>query len=418
MKRRIVASFAAAMMSFAGIALASPGNAAPDSSADAGQIMVKFRDDAAAPGLLRQKGLNSSATIGSTGAVLVKAPRGKKAQLIQELSSNPDVEYAEPDEVVTATTADPYFERQYALHNVGQSFTDTANTLTVPGGTRDADVDAVAAWNITRGSGTKVAIIDSGVAIDHQDISHKVVARANFSSTIIDEPADYDRYGHGTHVAGIIAAEHNSAGVAGVCPDCTILDVKVLDDNGAGSSSAVAEGIDWAVANGAKVINMSLGQSVPSLTLEAAVKNAWDKGVVLVAAAGNAGTQAQIYPAAYPEVMAVAATDNNDLKAPFSTYGEWVDVAAPGVDVYSTFPNHQFLLGIQSGSQTGYDLASGTSMASPIVAGVAALVWSSHPGTTNESVREDIESTAEPIEGTGTYWEHGRVDADDAVSER
>ena len=404
-------------LSLGGIALASPGNAAGESSPGTEQIIVKFRDNAAAPGLLRQQGLNSSATIGSTGAVLVKAPRGKEAQLIQELSSNPDVEYAEPDEVVSAATADPYFERQYALHNVGQSFTDTANTETVPAGTRDADVDAVAAWDITRGGGTKVAIIDSGVAIDHEDISHKVVARANFSDTIIDEPADYDRYGHGTHVAGIVAAEHNSTGVAGVCPDCTILDVKVLGDTGAGSSSAVAEGIDWAVANGAKVINMSLGQSVPSLTLEAAIKNAWSKGVVLVAAAGNSGTQAPIYPAAYPKVIAVAATDNNDVKAPFSTYGEWVDVAAPGVGVYSTFPNHDFVLGLQNGRHKGYDLASGTSMASPIVAGVAGLVWSSDPDSTNESVREDIESTAEPIEGTGTYWEHGRVDADDAVSE-
>ena len=162
---------------------------------------------------------------------------------------------------------------------------------------------------------------------------------------------------------------------------------------------------------------MSLGQSVPSLTLEAAIKNAWSKGVVLVAAAGNSGTQAPIYPAAYPKVIAVAATDNNDVKAPFSTYGEWVDVAAPGVGVYSTFPNHDFVLGLQNGRHKGYDLASGTSMSSPIVAGVAGLVWSSDPDSTNESVREDIESTAEPIEGTGTYWEHGRVDADDAVSE-
>ena len=405
------------MMSLAGVALASPGNAAPEASPSTGQIIVKFRDNAAAPGQLRQHGLEPGTTIGSTGAVLVKMPAGKEGQLIEGLSRNPNVEYAEPDEPVSAATSDPYFERQYALHNVGQSFTNTANTVTVAAGTKDADVDAVAAWDITRGSGTKVAIIDSGVAIDHEDISHKVVARVNFSDTIIDEPADYDRYGHGTHVAGIVAAEHNSAGVAGVCPDCTILDVKVLDDAGAGSSSAVAEGIDWAVANGAKVINMSLGQSVPSLTLEAAIKNAWNKGVVLVAAAGNAGTEAKIYPAAYPKVIAVAATDNKDVKAPFSSHGEWVDVAAPGVDVYSTFPNHDFVLGLQNGRHKGYDLASGTSMASPIVAGVAALVWSSDPDSTNKSVREDIESTADPIEGTGTYWEHGRVDADDAVSE-
>jgi thermitase len=402
-------------MSLGGLTVAAPVNAAPESSAGTGHIIVKFRDDAAAPGLLRTQGLDPGATIGSTGAVLVKAAAGKEAQLIEELSRNPEVEYAEPDVLVTAAMGDPYFERQYALRNVKQSFTNTANTVTVPAGTEDADVDAVEAWKITKGNGTRVAIIDSGVAIDHEDISSKVVARANFSDTTITVPADYDRYGHGTHVAGIVAAKHNSVGVAGVCPDCTILDAKVLNDSGAGSSSSVAKGVDWAVANGAKVINMSLGQRVSSRTLETAVKNAWNKGVVIVAAAGNAGTQAQIYPGAYSKVIAVAATDNKDVKAPFSSYGKWVDVAAPGVDVYSTFPNHEFVLGMQNNRHTGYDMASGTSMASPIVAGIAGLVWSADDDATNASVREDIESTADRIKGTGTYWEHGRVDADAAL---
>ena len=402
-------------MSLGGLTVAAPVSAAPESSAGTGHIIVKFRDDAAAPGLLRTQGLDPGATIGSTGAVLVKAPAGNEAQLIRELSSNPNVEYAEPDVLVTAAMGDPFFERQYALRNVKQSFTNTAGTTTVPAGTEDADVDAVEAWDIADGKGIKVAIVDSGVVMDHEDISSKVVARANFSDKRIDVPADYDRYGHGTHVAGIVAAKHNSVGVAGVCPDCTILDAKVLNDSGAGSSSSVAKGVDWAVANGAKVINMSLGQRVSSRTLETAVKNAWNKGVVIVAAAGNAGTQAQIYPGAYSKVIAVAATDNKDVKAPFSSYGKWVDVAAPGVDVYSTFPNHEFVLGVQNNRHTGYDMASGTSMASPIVAGIAALVWSADDDATNASVREDIESTADRIKGTGTYWEHGRVDADAAL---
>ncbi len=189
---------------------------------------------------------------------------------------------------------------------------------------------------------------DEAVAINHEDISQKVVARANFSDKKIVLPEDYDRYGHGTHVAGIVAAVHNSTGVAGVCPECTILDAKVLNDSGSGSSSVIAKGIDWAVANGAKVINMSLGQRVSSRTLETAVNNAWNQGVVIVAAAGNAGTPAQIYPGAYPKVIAVAATDNRDVKASFSTYGKWVDVAAPGVNVYSTFPNYLFALETQT----------------------------------------------------------------------
>jgi thermitase len=416
MKRLVIASFAAVVVGFGGITVAVPSNAATEPSHIPGQIIVKFRDNGAAAGILRQHALSEGVGIGSTGAHVVKVPAGKESQLIAALGRNPAVEYAEPDELVTAATADPYFDRQYALQNDGLPFANTADTMTVSGGTKDADVDAVEAWTVARGSGTRVAIIDSGVAIDHEDISKKVVARTNFSDTKIVKPEDYDKYGHGTHVAGIVAAAHNSTGVAGVCPDCTILDAKVLNDNGSGSSSAIAKGIDWAVENGAKVINMSLGQRVSSRTLEAAVNNAWNEGVVIVAAAGNAGTQAKIYPGAYPNVIAVAATDNNDAKASFSTYGKWVDVAAPGVNVYSTFPNHPFVLGTQNGRSVGYDIASGTSMASPIVAGVAALVWASPAGTANTSVRAKVESTADNIEGTGSFWAHGRVNACKAVA--
>ncbi|MDQ0822325.1 thermitase [Arthrobacter sp. V4I6] len=430
MKKIVIASFAALMMAFGAITFALPGNAAPSNPATqsphiSGQIMVKFRDNGAAAGVLRQHGLSDGPGIGSTGAHLIKVPAGKELQLIEALSRNPGVEYAEPDELVTAATADEYFPSQYALQNNGQSFTNTAGTLTVTGRAEDADadVDAVEAWTVTTGNGIgngiKVAIIDSGVAADNDDISPQVDERANFSDKKIVVPDDYDRYGHGTHVAGIVAAiADNSIGVAGVCPDCSILDVKVLNDNGSGSSSAIANGIDWAVSHGAKVLNMSLGQRVSSRTLETAVNNAWNAGAVVVAAAGNAGTQAKIYPGAYPNVIAVAATDNTDAKASFSTYGKWVDVAAPGVNVYSTFPNHPFVLGTQNGRSQGYDIASGTSMASPIVAATAALVWSTpaDTDTDNTSVRKKIESTADRImPGTGTYWAHGRVNACKAV---
>jgi thermitase len=283
----------------------------------------------------------------------------------------------------------------------------------VAAGKPDADVDAVEAWDVTTGDGIKVAVLDTGVATDNEDIAANVVLHANFSTAATGE----DNYGHGTHVAGIIAAIKDTEGVSGVCPDCSILDGKVLNDDGSGSTSAIANGINWAVANGAKVINMSLGQRVSSRALEAAVNNAWNKGVVIVAAAGNAGTQAPIYPGAYPNVIAVAATDNNDAKASFSTYGKWVDVAAPGVNVYSTFPKHPFALGTQNGREMGYDIISGTSMASPVVAGVAALVWSTPAGTANTAVRAKVESTADAsVSGTGSYWAHGRVNACKAVA--
>ncbi len=426
MKRIVIASFAAVAIGCGAITLAAPSNAvtpsnaATQSSHISGQIMVNFRDKGAAAGVLRQHGLSQGPGIGSTGAQLIKVPAGKELQLIEALSRNPAVEYAEPDELVTAATNDQYFDRQYALQNDGQSFTNTANTQTIATGKPDADVDAVEAWKFTTESGIKVAILDTGVANVHDDIASQVVGYANFVSADTKEDPKAnpeDKYGHGTHVAGIVAAKaDNTIGVAGVCPDCSILDVKVLNDAGAGSSSVIANGISWAASNGAKVINMSLGQRVSSRTLEAAVNDAWNKGVVIVAAAGNAGTQAKIYPGAYPNVIAVAATDNNDAKASFSTYGKWVDVAAPGVNVYSTFPNHPFVLGTQNGRSMGYDVASGTSMASPVVAGVAALVWSSSPADTeNKTVRTKIESTADPIFGTDTYWANGRVNACRAV---
>jgi thermitase len=412
MKRTVLAGFAAAMLAFGAINSAAAGNAAlSESSHIAGQIMVKFRDTGAAAGVLRQHGLSDGPGIGSTGAHLIKVPAGKELQLIGALSRNQAVEYAEPDELVTAATNDQYFPRQYALQNTGQSFTNTAGTLVVPAGKADADVDAVEAWTVTTGAGIKVAVLDSGVANDNTDINPKVGARANFTN---GETGD-DNYGHGTHVAGIVAASHNTQGVAGTCPGCTVLDGKVLNDSGVGSSSGLASGIDWAVSNGAKVINMSLGVRA-SRTLEAAVNNAWSKGAVLVAAAGNGGSQAKIYPGAYPNVIAVAATDNTDAKASFSTYGaSWVDIAAPGVNVYSTFPNHAFVLGTQNNRSFGYDVGNGTSMSSAIVAATAALAFSSHPGATNASVRAAVESTADKIAGTGTNWANGRVNAYSAV---
>ncbi|MBT2513387.1 S8 family serine peptidase [Arthrobacter sp. ISL-30] len=418
MKKMLIAGFTAAIMGFGALNLAAAGNAATDSSPISGQIMVKFRDAGAAPGVLRKHGLSEGPSIGSTGAHLIKVPPGKESQLIGALGRSPAVEYAEPDELVTAATADEYFPRQYALQNDGQSFTNTKGDIFVAGGTKDADVDAVEAWNVTTGSGIKVAVLDSGVASDNPDIASKVVARANFSSsaTKTGDPIAEDYYGHGTHVAGIVAATHNTTGVAGVCPGCTILAGKVLNDSGVSSTSGIANGINWAVSNGAKVINMSIGQRTSSRTLETAVKNAWNAGVVIVAAAGNGGNQSKIYPGAYANVIAVAATDNTDAKASFSTYGaSWVDVAAPGVNVYSTFPNHTFVLGTQNNRSQGYDVGNGTSMSSPIVAATAALAWSSQPGATNTSVRAKVESTADKISGTGTYWAYGRVNAYNAV---
>lgn len=411
MKKLLVAGLTAAVMGFGTLTFAGPGSAAPDPSFVAGQIMVKFRDSKAAAGVLGSQGLSDGPDIGSTGAHLIRVQEGREAQLVEALKRNPAVEYAELDKVVTPTSTDKYFDRQYALQNTGQGFPNTAEDINVAPGTADADVDAVEAWAITTGNTIKVAVLDSGVATDNPDISPKVVARANFTTARNTE----DNYGHGTHVAGIIAAtKDNTIGVAGVCPGCAILAGKVLTDTGMGSSSALANGINWAVNSGAKVINISLVVGATS-TLETAINNAWNKGVVVVASAGNSGNQTKVYPGAYTNVIAVGATDNRDIKATFSTYGpSWVDVAAPGVSVYSTFPNHKFTLAREYNRSMGYDIGSGTSMASPIVAGVAALVWDTPAGTSSAAVRAKVESTADPV-GKGTDWTYGRVNACTAV---
>ncbi|GAB4098273.1 S8 family serine peptidase [Sinomonas halotolerans] len=412
MKKAVIASIAAAVLGLAPLILAPAAGAADPPPHVEGQILVKFHDDRASAGVLKAYGLANGPGVGSTGARLISVPEGNEQRLATALGHNPAVEYAELDGIATALSDDFYFPRQYALENTGQSFTNTSGSVTVPAGTADADIDAPEAWTVTTGGGTKVAVLDTGVDDDHPDITPKVVGSANFSGTASND----DFYGHGTHVAGIIAATaNNSIGVAGVCPSCTILDVKVLNDSGSGSFSAIAAGIDWAVGQKAKVINMSLGSRFSSTTLETAVKKAWAAGVVIVAAAGNTGAQGKVYPGAYTNVIAVAATDNNDEKASFSTYSaKWVDVAAPGASIYSTLPNHPFAME-SNGRSKDYDIASGTSMASPVVAGTVALAWSVRPSANNSTVRSVVEATADPISGTGSYWIHGRVNAYAAV---
>lgn len=192
------------------------------------------------------------------------------------------------------------------------------------------------------------------------------------------------------------------------------MNVKVLDDRGVGSCSTVAKGINWAADNGAHVINMSLGFA-DCTAGKRAVDYAWSKGVVLTAAAGNDGDESATYPAYYPNVMAVAATDNADLKTSFSQFGGWVDIAAPGINVYTTFPNHSNRLG-----KTNYNYGKGTSMSAPFVAGAAGLLWSvaaddNSNGRVNDEVRARLETYADDIPGTGSLWTAGRLNVCNAV---
>ncbi len=371
-------------------ALAGSGTDAQNFAAD--RILVKFKDgtDEATKRVIHARhGGSVIAEIPQLGIQVVKIPYGKALAKAGNYKSERAIEFCEPDFVAYAigTPNDPYFGSQWGM----------------------TKIQAPDAWDVTTGqSAVRIAILDTGVDQDHQDLASKIVANKNFTtSSTVD-----DRYGHGTHVAGIAAAAtNNGLGVAGVGYSCSIMNVKVLDDNGSGYYSWIANGITWAADNGAKVISMSLGGSSGSSTLQSAVNYAWSKGVVLVAAAGNNGNTAATYPAYYANCIAVAATDQNDMKASWSSYGSWVDVAAPGVEILSTLPNHTNKIGASN-----YGSLSGTSMATPHVAGLAGLIWASSYGTSNTDVRSRIESTCDPITGTGAYWQYGRINAYRAVA--
>jgi thermitase len=256
-------------------------------------------------------------------------------------------------------------------------------------------IEAPQAWQITRGNkSVVVAVLDTGINEDNPDLAGRVVAEVNFSNS----PTCDDLYGHGTHMAGIIVS---------VAPGCRLMNVKVADDTGKCEPSVVAEGIVWAVDHGAEVINMSLAMTA-SPDLQKAVDYAWDHGVVLVAAAGNKGTSEPSYPAYYSDCIAVAGTNENDSLALLSSYGDWVDVAAPGFNIYSELPDNQY----------GYK--TGTSAAAAHVSGVAALVFSvasdtNGDGTVNDEVRWAIENSCTPITVDGVG--HGLVNAFEAVTE-
>jgi len=256
-------------------------------------------------------------------------------------------------------------------------------------------IEAPQAWQITRGDQSIiVAVLDTGINKDNQDLADRVVTEVNFT----DSPTSDDLYGHGTHMAGTIIA---------IAPECRLMNVKVADDMGRCEASVVARGIIWAVDHGAKVINISLAmQASPDLV--EAVNYAWSQGAIIIAAAGNKGGSEPSYPAYYVNCLAVAGTNKNNTLALLSSHGDWVDVAAPGFNIYSELPEGQY----------GYK--TGTSSAGAHVSGVAALVFSvaedsDNNGTVNDDVRWAIENSCIPIAADGVG--NGLVNAFQAVTE-
>ena len=274
-----------------------------------------------------------------------------------------------------------------------------------------------------------VAIVDTGVDYNHPDLNNvmfKDTAGNVVGHDSTGSSSFLDGYGHGTHCAGIAAAQGNNGttygntsqgqyGIAGAVgwngnttttdySHIKIMPVRVLDSSGSGTDAEVADGIEWAADHGAQVISMSLGEPEdpnnpgPPATLNSAVQYAWKKGVVIVAAAGNNSSTQHFYPAACSNVVSVAATDGSDTLASFSNYGSWVTVAAPGVNIYSTFPTYA----ASAGWGTYYGYLSGTSMATPHVAGEAALLLAQNLTLTNQQVHDTIIANVDAIKGTNT----------------
>jgi subtilisin family serine protease len=304
-------------------------------------------------------------------------------RLEEVLRSLPFTSFVEEDGVVKASYQpnDPRYPEQWHLPSIS----------------------APQAWDVTAGSPqVTIAVIDTGVDYNHRDLAGRCVAGYNF---VARNTNPMDDNGHGTHVAGIAAATgNNSIGVAGVDWGGRIMPLKVLDSQGSGYDSDVASAIRYAADNGAKVINMSLGSPDYSYTLSEAVNYAYNKGVTMVAAAGNDGSSVG-YPAACDHVIAVGALDSNNGLAYFSNRGSALDLTAPGVSILST-------------TQGDYGKMSGTSMASPVVAGCASLVLSRHSGYTPAQVESTLKTSATDLGSPGfdTVFGYGKVNAYAAVS--
>lgn len=319
-------------------------------------------------------------------AMIIKSGSLSTMELMKKLAEHPDSIYAEPNYLLLPNRVpnDTYYQDyQWNLPMIGME----------------------KSWEITRGSNDViVAIVDTGIDLAHPEFQGKLVEGYN---VLEDNNHPEDDNGHGTHVAGVIAAKSNNAdGIAGMSWNSKLMPIKAIGADGAGSAFDIAQGIYWATDHGADVINLSVGNYTSSAALLEACRYAFERNVVLVAASGNDASEQPSYPAAYEEVLSVAAVDHNRERADFSNFGDNIDVAAPGVDIPSTY------------IYSDYAVLSGTSMACPHVAALASLIRSVRPGMKNTDVMELIRTSADDLgpPGKDMLYGYGLINANNALS--
>lgn len=363
------------------------GNYSVAGEAASTSLLIKYRattSEATRANINTQVGAKTKRHIAQSGVDIVQVTSIESvAETIKKYKARPEVEYVEPNYLAKRflTPDDSLFSKQWHLQKI----------------------EAPTAWDTSQGGFGPIAIIDTGIMSLQTDLNGYVQTGYNFVS---DNTDTNDDNGHGTHVAGIVSAStNNSTGVASIGFKGSLLPVKVLDNTGAGTYGDVASGIIFATDKGAKIINLSLGGSSSSRTLEDAVKYALSRGVVVVAAAGNNGNNTAVYPAAYSGVIAVTASTQDDNLASFSSYGNHVYISAPGVSIISTY------------NSGGYATLSGTSMATPAVAGLIGLALSKGT-TTATNVLNDLKTTSDKVgsytydqNGWNQYFGYGRINA-------
>lgn len=387
-----------------------------------GRILIKYRPGATAlslPAKAEEFDLQPSDV--SCGSVHVYRVRpGTELEAAAALALDPSVEYAEPDYLIFAANsiADSAKFTLPSL-NSGRPY-DNSRSLSSSEWDADAPndplfdqqwaltkIEAEGAWKMADGKDITIAVIDSGTDLDHPEFSGRIVDGHDFVNG--DDEAD-DDYGHGTQVAGVAAAAaNNDLGIAGLAWDAKIMPVKVLDSRGRGMSSNLTCALYWVADKGAHVVNISIISFGPSLGMQSAINYAVEENVLIFAAAGNLFEDGNplTYPAALEGVVAVAASDREDGHAWFSSAGSFVDIAAPGVSIFSPFPP----------SHEEFRSVYGTSLASPHGAGLAALILSIAPSLQPQEVETIIQKSAADLgeAGRDDKFGHGRIDAQAAM---